>query len=306
MPTSAVQWMGSVTATYTLALPYCVNVDDVFSQSGIRVVCFFYACKLLDLALVKAEESPVLLTRLVSAGKSETIIKVEAPMETWHDIATYIWLLLTEMRYHSFNIAVEQKKRPAVKDQPRDIVQPLAVMIFFTSSAVCTGITAFKVLTVLVTIQTVFEAIHALLHPRCSYPLFYRTLTASSMGSFWTTHWHACAASFLQSLGYQPGRKFVGRWFGVLAAFNISGLWHAWASMPLVEDEFMVLFGLQIWGLFMVMGLCCLAERWIWGEKQEGVVQRVVVWSVAVLAARKCFGTLERAAKPEWLKMVAL
>ena len=306
MSPAAIQWMGSLIATYTLALPYCVDVDDAFSQSGLRVVCFFYACKLLDLALVKAEVPPALLTTVISGKNSETITKVEAPMATWQDLAMYLWLLLTEMRYHSFDIAVEQKRRPALKNQPRDIVKPLSVTILFASSAAYTGITALKVLTVLVTIQTVFEAIHALLHPRCSYPLFYRTLTASSMGSFWTTHWHACAASFLQSLGYQPGRKFVGRWFGVLAAFNISGLWHAWASVPLVEDEFVVLFGLQIWGLFMVMGLCCLAERWIWGEKQEGVVQRLVVWSVAVLAARKCFGTLERAAKPEWLKMVAL
>ncbi|KAK3704708.1 hypothetical protein LTR37_013682 [Vermiconidia calcicola] len=109
------------------------------------------------------------------------------------------------------------------------------------------------------------------------------------MAAFWTVHWHAGAAPFLHSLAYSSGRRFVGKWFGVLAAFSLSGVWHGWASAVLVEEPYGLLLGVQVWALFVTMGIVCLAERWIWGEKQGGWVQRIVVWAIAIAGAGQCF-----------------
>lgn len=70
--------------------------------------------------------------------------------------------------------------------------------------------------------------------------LFYKPFAADSFSSFWATHWHAAAAPFLHTLGYQPGKRYVGKWFGVLATFNLTGIWVSRSTLEDVVSVFVV------------------------------------------------------------------
>ncbi|KAK1056260.1 hypothetical protein LTR74_015046 [Friedmanniomyces endolithicus] len=108
-----VQALTVVSAVAMLSFPHhpWVTTTDPFLQSGLRVLCFFYACNLLDLGLTKVVEPP---TRLFSKDRPDGDNERQpAPMQTFRDWTVYSWLLLTEMRYRSFDIAVQQKGRPS-------------------------------------------------------------------------------------------------------------------------------------------------------------------------------------------------
>ena len=281
---TSIKAIGILACGSALVLPYQFTHIDELSQCGLRVVCFFYGLKALELALCRSETPP----RLILAGTAS--------------IAKYMWLLLAEMRYHSFDIAVEQKARPPNPEQTSPITGSVV-------AAICVGVVNYmlplaelKCLFLLLLLQVAFEGLHAAVHPSCNHPLFYRPFSASSMGTFWSTHWHACAGLFLYSLGYEPGRWLAGRWLGVLNTFNLSGLWHGWAAASLVDDSHGVVLGGQVWGLFMLFGVVCLAERVVWGDKQGGFIQRVVVWTIPVVAAGQIFRTLERYTSIQWLR----
>ena len=272
--------------------------NDPLAQCGARVVCFFYACKVLDLAIIKANMPP---TRLES-GYGSTTRKEPAKVETMMDHLVYAWLLLADMRYYSFDIAAVQKGRQEPVGRLRSIAEPATVTLILAPIAFLLQIPELLCLSLLMFLQANLEGLHTLLHPRCHHALFYKPLSASTMSVFWTTHWHACANPWLQSLAYQPGKRYVGRWFGVLATFSLSGNWHGWASAALVDDDHAVLLGTQVWMFFVILGVICLGERLIWGKKQGGVLQKIVVWSLALMAAGQCFRTLQRHSKIDLLR----
>lgn len=91
--------MGIVAAILTLMIPMTAGRDPPLLQCSLRVVAFFYTCKILDLVVRKAEAPPRLL------GTSE----IAKPKSLWAGLARYALLLLVEMRYHRFDIAVTQK-----------------------------------------------------------------------------------------------------------------------------------------------------------------------------------------------------
>ena len=288
-------------AILTFGLPYLTAQGDPLAQCGLRVVCFFYACKLLDLALTKADPPPVLLQ--TDAGIVRYMATAVTNRKIWQDHAVYVWLLLTEMRYHCFDIAVVQKDRPAAqRNYIRSVAIPLIEALAAAVLAIIIQLPKLKCFSLLLFLQCVLEGMHIILHPRCRYALFYQPLSASSMRSFWTVHWHAAALPFLQSLAYRPGRRYVGRWLAVLNTFSLSGAWHGWASAVLVDDQHAFLLGLQVLLLFVLFGVVCLAEQLVWGDQQRGMVQRSVAWGVAFIAAGQCFRTLQRHSKIDWLR----
>lgn len=219
-PQLLVQCLGVATCIFTLQLPYQYTDFDRLLQCPLRVVCFFYAMKTLDLALCRSENPPVLITSTTEErSPDEGII-------TLSDHIRYTWLLLAEMRYNSFSIAITQKYRPPLPKQSRDLPSSLLASLLALSLTLAYPLAELACLTLLLLVRLGFETLHFLIHPSCERPLFYRPFSTLSMSAFWTTHWHACAGPFLNNLGYKPARKLVGRWFGVLAAFGLSGIWH--------------------------------------------------------------------------------
>lgn len=278
IPPSVIKLLGGIVALATLALPHN-GPGDAFQQCGVRVACFFYAFKLLDLAWTKADDPP----KLLSASGSNKLRLGEQ--------AEYVWLLLTEMRYSAFNTKAVQKARPA-EDGKGTLVHRLLPPLTTISLAYAFPVAETKCLLLLCVIQNALEALHTLLHPWCPSSLFYRPFVAATLGDFWTMHWHASAV-FLQSLAYKPGRRLVGRWFGVLAAFALSGAWHGWASMPLVDNEHAMMLGLKVWTFFVMLGVGTLVERIIWQDRQGRIVQRMMVWAWSAGWAGWCLRTLE-------------
>jgi hypothetical protein len=61
VPAASIRGAGMLTSILTFVLPYCFNRKDELTQCQLRVVCFFYGCKILDLALYRAEKPPRLL-----------------------------------------------------------------------------------------------------------------------------------------------------------------------------------------------------------------------------------------------------
>ena len=288
-----------LSATVTIALPYSITHADPLKQCGARVVCFFYACKILDLAASHAKRPPTLLVRQASSQEEGNGL---ATMRSGWDLVTYIWLLLTEMRYRSFDIAVKQKGRMLSSPSPKNwwlpvttvpLLLPVLAYIVPTAESKCAAL--------LLLIQYALEGLHRLLHLRCPDPLFREPFSAASLSDFWTTRWHASASPFLQSLAYRPIFRLTGsRAISVLAAFCLSGIWHCWASAPLVTKAW--LLGTQVWALFMAFGVGCLLERWVWGARHGGLVQRVFVWAWSLGGAGVCWRTLERHSRLAWLR----
>jgi len=296
---------GITTACILLATPLVYHSDNILNHCGLRALCFFYACKTLDLTLTRARDPPIKLSSATPDGG----IRQPVPMQTTTDQWRYTWGLMTEMRYFSFDIAVDQRQREKVnKDSwTTATAYTLVLGLVLTSLVYILPIPHAKVMLLLFVIQIALETVHTLLHPHCPHALFYRPWAASSIGEFWSTHWQGCATPFLHSLAFRPAKRAViplmgkagGDAVGVLAAFCLSGVWHGWAGAPLASTPW---FGFQIWVVFMAMGIGCLLERWIWGARQGGTVQRVMVWVYVVSVAGWCWTSLEKHSRIAWLR----
>ena len=83
---------GAIAGTLTLCLPYLVAAQDPLIDCVLRVVGFFYGCKILDLGVTRAGKPPILL----SAGQPEALDSTASRLR-------YTWLLLTETRYAAFD-----------------------------------------------------------------------------------------------------------------------------------------------------------------------------------------------------------
>jgi len=257
----------------------------------------------LDLALARAEQPPTKLTT-GTGGKREP-----ASMTTTKDKWLYTWSLMSEMRYHSFDIVVQQKGRHAESTSAATAAAwtygPCLVLPTL-AYAVPTPYT--KVLALLLIIQLALEGVHTVMHPHCPHRLFHRPWAATSINEFWSTHWHACASPFLRSLAFKPAQRCVtpvfgkdaGNAAGVLAAFCLSGIWHGWTGAPLSISPW---FGVQIWAVFMAMGVGCLLERQIWAVRQGRMLQRVCVWMYVIASAGWCWKTLEQTSTLAWLRL---
>ncbi|KAK5127688.1 hypothetical protein LTR08_004333 [Meristemomyces frigidus] len=298
-----IRWLGLTDALLMLSLPYAIVLQDPLQGTGLRVACFFYACKTLDLAIAKVDAPPTRLSQTGSGSSNEP-----AAMQTLQDKLNYAWALATEMRYHSFDIAAKQKLRPTLLDQRQALAINLSPALVILVFAWLFPIAELKCAALLLAFQCTFETLHCLLHPRCPHWLCYRPFAAGTMSDFWGTHWHACAEPFLRSLAFTPTKRYftpifgkeAGSALGVLAAFSLSGIWHGWASGPLVTRP--LLLGVQVWALFVAFGVMCMAERWIWARKQGGLVQRSIVWGFALCGGAQCYRTMECYAMIEWFK----
>jgi hypothetical protein len=296
----AVRCLALVNAFSMLALPYTITDAGPLQQSGARVVCFFYACKTLDLGLSRVSRPP---TRLVfGRAKDGAVSQTAAPLASTEDHLAYLLLLMTEMRYRSFDIAVEQKHRSEMVSTASDQLRwTLVLLMLLPIAAYLIPLAELKCAALLLLIQYGLEGLHRALHWHCPNQLFYRPFSAATLSDFWSTRWHASASPWLQSLAYKPTQLLTGsRAAGVLATFCLSGMWHGWASAPLVTRP--GLLGLEVWALFMAFGFGCLAERWIWTKKQGGNAQRICVWLYALTGAGVCWRTLERYAKIDWMR----
>ncbi|KAK1813552.1 hypothetical protein LTR12_012053 [Friedmanniomyces endolithicus] len=268
-----VQALTVVSAGAMLSFPHYPSIiaTDPFLQSGLRVLCFFYACKLLDLGFTKVDQPPTRLVR--KAETNDDSERQPAPMQTFHDWTMYSWLLLTEMRYRSFDIAVKQESRPskataAALDRTQYLFWTVGPPVLLPALVFLLPSHATKCALLLLVIQYGLEGIHTVLHRRCPEPVFFRPFSAASLSDFWSTNWHAGATSFLQSLAYKPILKLTGSGpAAVVAAFSLTGIWHGWAVAPVSTMPW--LLGMQVTGLFGGFGVGCLLERWIWGKRQE-------------------------------------
>ena len=278
-------------AALLLLLATVLPPDDPVLQCEIRNVAFFFACKILDLAVAHGRAPPTLLTGAA---------RKPASMATTKDRLWYAYLLLTETRYHAFDIAVVERSR----GPPLTLRSHLA---WTYGPAITAGalfylfpaVTEIRVFFLLMCIHAGLETAHHLFHPFCPHPLFYKPLAASSFNEFWSTNWHAGASSFLRSLAYEPGKRLGGRPVGVFSAFALSGIWHGWNAAPLSTKPWQTM--IQVTLLFIMMGVGALAERKIW-KVQGTLVQRIVVWVFAIGCAGRVFRTIECSSKLDMLK----
>ncbi|KAK3112526.1 hypothetical protein LTR53_011109 [Teratosphaeriaceae sp. CCFEE 6253] len=284
--------LGVLSAATSLLAPYAFANADPLSQCALRVVAFFYACQILPLALTKADTPPTRLLRRPPHSRDEGADPQPAPLATARDHAAYVWALLTEMRYRSFDIYVPQPGRTDTSPNPYPRLWTLGPPLLLPALNYLLPLAPLKSALLLLVIQHGLETLHTLLHSSCLEPLFSRPFAAASLGEFWGVRWHASASPFLQALAYKPVRKRTGsRAAGVVATFALTGLWHAYAAAPISTRPWEV--GLLVWTWFVSQGVGCLAERAVWGKRQGGMVQRVCVWAFALGGAGVCWRAAE-------------
>ncbi|KAF4785542.1 hypothetical protein HER10_EVM0007316 [Colletotrichum scovillei] len=276
---------GLAAGAYVMALPLLMPTDDVIAQVCLRIPTFFYACKCWDLTGARVRKPPV-----PRDGKEEVVYG----LTSWRPVASYVWRLGSETRYASFNIAVDESKRKNIPKSAFWTYVPLLVVPL----TYLFPITELKIMCGLLAIQHGLEGIHFIFHPHCPNKLFFQPWAADSFSSFWAIHWHHGAQPFLQHLGYVPARALFTRLFGkntgkaagVLAAFSLSGVWHAWCGVVLTLDEYAWVQAVGLWTVFMVQGFGCLFERWLlqnesWRTGRRRQMLTALCWMASVESA---------------------
>lgn len=307
---------GLIAGVYLGCLPFIaawLGLDGPYVQVVLRVVGFFYACKVLDLCVARAGTPP----SLRSEREEE-----EWDLEGWMNKRKYIWLLATEMRYASFDAthAVDESKRtkttashpsPSTSPSTNTLLWTYTPLLFLPATYIY-PIAELKILSVVTLIQTGLETVHTILHPSCPNPLFQQPFAAKDIAEFWNIRWHQAARPFIYSLGYKPlyvlvsrvAGKDVGRVAGVLGAFGLSGMWHGWCAAALVKREDAVWVGMGLWAVFVVQGVGCVVEG-AWGRREGrgGSLRWIrtgVVWVVCLEALAVWMRRAEKVANIPW------
>lgn len=282
------QATGLLASIYVLVLPFLCPSKDPYVLLAIRVPTSFYGCKLLDLTIARSHKPPILRP---SQHTSQHV------PPSWRSHAAYVWNALTETRYASFDIALtdHRQRQPVPTPQAWTYGPPLALLPL---AYLFPGTAELLILTGLLGLQAGLEGLHALLHPRCPHWLFWQPFAAGSIREFWGVRWHRAAGPFLHGLGYAPARRLVGRWFGgdfgravgVLTAFGLSGLWHAWSGASLTRDEHVWAVSGGLWAVFVLQGVGVLVEGWVlkdekWRRGHRKMIVRVLSWAYSVETA---------------------
>jgi hypothetical protein len=212
-----------------------------------RLSCGYHAMKVLDLSFARATHPPVL--RSLGRGPS-------TPSER----TLYAYRLFKEMRYESFDIATVKPR----KNRPNATYYATIYTLIPALHALFPRQAELGILFVLLSIYTIFEGGHAILRPSSQAPLFEEPFLAPTLASFWSRRWHALILSPLSSLCFEPFSKIGGRPAGVLAAFILSGVWHAWAVMPLGKWK----LAWRVVVVLVMQALGTMLEWGVWGKRK--------------------------------------
>jgi hypothetical protein len=253
--------IGLALANAGYALLVCEVVHTPYAILDVIIrLCFGYcAMKTLDLGVARAYSPPILLAQ----GKLPV---------TFAGRLRYAWHLTRETRYESFSISVAPPPQPASAKPSRPLLAAQYVVVGVLNLAL--PLPEVRVLGVLLTIYTVFELGHSIIRPDSRAPLFNNPVRAPGLAAFWRKHWHAIILSPLSSLAFEPFGKLAGRGAGVLAAFTISGAWHAWAVLPVGGAKLAV----RVFAVFIAQAGWMSVEWAVWGKK-ETWLKRASAWA---------------------------
>lgn len=281
-----VTWItGLIAGVYVLVLPVLTPTENIGANAFLRASTFFYACMVLDLTFIRARTPPIL-----QHGQDKLLYG----LTNWRAHFEYVWRAFTETRYKSFDIAVDESRRQRTPTSVAWTYGPLLLLPLTYLFPVA----ELQIMSGLMGLNILLEGQHTLLHPHCPNWLFWQPFAAVSITEFWAVRWHKGANSFLHSLGYVPAKSIFGRCFGksvgkaagVLSAFSLSGLWHAWSGVPLSKDENAWGVSVGLWAVFMLQGMGVLIENWVFrdekwklGRRQQ--ILRVLSWIYSVETA---------------------
>lgn len=291
LATSSTRVTGLLASLFTFAVPLVSPFKGPAADVAIRIPTFFFSCKLLDLAVARARKPPV--------PRGAEGPEAYYGLVTWRAHTTNAWRLLTEMRYASFDIAVDESAREKGGEMDGasaawELIPWLAVPLAYLFPAVAEA----QVVAGLLSLRLGLEGLHSVLHPLCPNPLFCRPFASAGFVEFWTCRWHQGAQPWLYNLGYAPARSVAtkcfgpdaGRAAGVLGAFSLSGIWHAWSGAALTRPEYVWQVSIGLWFLFILQGLGCLVEKRFlrddsWKLGWRGRVFTAVCWCCSIESA---------------------
>jgi hypothetical protein len=243
-------------AAYALAVPARIRTPHPLLDAGLRLCYGYLAMKALDLGAVRAHRPPVLRAQ----GRLP---------RTFAERLRYALHLVRETRYESFDISVAPPPR-APPSWRYHAAQYAGVALLNAIAPLAEA----RALGVVLAIYTVFELGHRALRPDSRTTLFDRPLAAPGLGAFWRKGWHAILLSPLSSLAFRPFGTVGGRGAGALAAFALSGAWHAWAVVPVGGTK---LAG-RVFAVFVAQAGWMSVEWALWG-KQNTLVKRFAAWA---------------------------
>jgi hypothetical protein len=265
----------TATTTLALSLPYCVYIPYAELDVALRICAGYLAMKTMDIAVARHRDPPRLLAR-----KGEDVVGVSDWPRDFFGRLRYACLLFQQTRYEDFTTSII-RPRPLVTRES-NLLYYIATLTFFPLLAYVAPHPETKVFLVLLSIDTVFTLGHAILRPTSRTLLFDRPFLAPTLTDFWTRRWHDIIRSPLTSLAYAPAENFfkplvprgVARGAGLLAAFALSGAWHAWSVVPLGGNKLAFRVGM----VFVGQGLGCILENVIWGRR-ETYLRRATAWA---------------------------
>jgi hypothetical protein len=109
------------------------------------------------------------------------------------------------------------------------------------------------------------------------HPLFQRApIRSRTLAEFWGVRWNHIVARSLKTIGYDPLARRRAPRLGVLAAFGVSGLLHAYMSLAAVG----LLAALWMGSFFLIHGLLSILEARLGVRRWGRLASRVFVFGV--------------------------
>lgn len=171
--------------------------------------------------------------------------------------AAYAFYLLWELRFESFNISTVRSPPYAVDEAKEYLIHVAA----FAVLQMLPQHDVVKALSVLVSIYVLWTTMNFFLRYPNSPPLFGPLWRATDLVSFWSETWHNAFSSPCHALGYKLFRP-MGRLYGVVAAFLLMGIWHAWALAPILPTPGMF----RVCCFFVLQALGCSLDATVFGH----------------------------------------
>ncbi|TVY19271.1 putative long-chain-alcohol O-fatty-acyltransferase 7 [Lachnellula arida] len=195
------------------------------------------------------------------------------------------WLLslmiLTELRYESFS--PNHIRVPRNQENFNEQLQlGIHIGIFTVLQSLPQNIPTVLAFEVQLSIYILWTSMQLLVRYKSSPALFGPLYLADSLSGFWSEIWHNAFASPCTSLAYQPLRyglpKYgvpvrIARSLGILGAFGLMAIFHAYALTPILSKPEIT----RICLFFLLNGIATVAEGAVWGKKRHWV-KAVLAW----------------------------
>ncbi|KAJ6261009.1 hypothetical protein Dda_3674 [Drechslerella dactyloides] len=218
--------------------------------------------------------------------------KLPTPSSTPPPLYQQAFWMTLELRYEHFTPNPVRIPVPAPFHEPTQWLYHLLVYAIITFGPLPQDLSIVKAVKLLLQIYIIWTAMHLPLRLLDTAPFFAPLYTADSLVKFWNgTVWHVAFQSPCRSVAMVPVQtlltglgtsRSLARGAGVIAAFALMGVFHAYIGWAVMRDS-VYGWGVVV-GFFVMNGIATVLESVLWGRRRSWV-RAVLAWGFEIALA---------------------